>query len=510
MTHDGEPRAISLYQALRALPEGEWHAALKALSPDRPDLHDIVLGMLGRGTPGLDEDAPTELRAIPHDEKLQQGLERRLPPEYRAVRELGRGGMGVVYLAERVSESSDRRSGRVAIKVLAGNVFTRDVVMAIEQELESLLRLDQLGTVPRVIDYRLDVADGGYIATEYVDGWSLEHFVRDAGAKLSDRLQIFADVVDSIARVHSHGIVHRDIKPSNILIRRQRGPHGWSHVVIDFGLSLDRLRAPSAAFPPAGTIWFMSPEHQTDPKRVGVRSDIYSLGKTLLWLLHEGVPEIIAPLPPFPSAVQTLLGPPGCRMIEGVISRCLMHNPIDRFQSANELVEALGEVKALLTRGPSRSREPTTRRRSLNLDVLGVDRSTREVFREGDCVLLILEANHAAVAALAMRTPSGDWLRLCPGPNDEPLALSRGVRTEYPAQAQRFVIELSMGPGEYTFVGATFSRPGDALDVVRDPRLLGTIETAAGRRKDASSPTPLATITRGISVVARTDRSATG
>jgi serine/threonine protein kinase len=503
----GQPaRAILLYGDLRRLPPREWKAELDRRAPGLAELHDVVLKMLeeeltAAGPPLREDVAP---RSAATSTALTD-----LPPEYRILRELGRGGMGVVYLAEHRAHRGSEQGRHVAVKVLQRSILTRHGAEAIRRELETLLRLDQVGTIPRVIDFRIDDVEGGYIASEYVDGWSLEHFVRDASAPLGDRLRLFADIVDTIARVHAHGIVHRDIKPNNILVRRHRGPNGWSHVVIDFGLSLDRMHNPFATPPPAGTLAFMSPEHRKEPDRIGVRSDIYSLGTTLLWLLHERVPETFGTLPSFPSAVQDLLGQHGCRTIHGVISRCLMHNPIDRFQSANELLESLGEVPASLARGPVKSRGPTAQRRSLDLDVLGIDRSTREVFRVDDCVVLLLVANHAAVAAIAMRTPSGEWLRICPDPNDEPLALSRGVRTEYPGRAQRFVINLAMGPGEYTFVAATFARPDHALEAVRDPAFLETLEATSSRRKDAASQTILATATCSVRVVASADRSST-
>ncbi len=216
--------------------------------------------------------------------------------EFEIVRELGRGGMGVVYLAFQESLRRD-----VALKVLALNpAIGARAVERFRREARSAGRLVHPGIV-HVLS--VGEAEGSmYIAMEYVEGATLaEHLrvpartaipgwqlgqVRDRGypARVAG---LVAEVADALHFAHQNGVIHRDIKPGNVLMDPQGHPH-----VLDFGLAKD-LGDASISLPGdlAGTPYYMSPE-QALAKRIGVdhRTDVYSLGVVLYELLTGARP----------------------------------------------------------------------------------------------------------------------------------------------------------------------------------------------------------------------------
>jgi len=194
---------------------------------------------------------------------------RALAPDFVLEREIGRGGMGVVYLG--VDVKLDRP---VAIKVLPEHLAgVPEVRERFLREARTAAKLSHPSIVPI---YRADETDGVvFIVMAYVDGASLaERITAQTVMPMRELARILRDVALALDYAHAHGVVHRDIKPENILVERASG-RAW---VTDFGIArLAEAKPLTATGQVLGTVHYMSPE-QISGEPVDGRSDLYSLG----------------------------------------------------------------------------------------------------------------------------------------------------------------------------------------------------------------------------------------
>jgi serine/threonine protein kinase len=276
---------------------------------------------------------------------------------YTIVRELGRGGMGRVYLA------TDARLGRtVALKALPPRL-TRDPVG--RERLRREARASAALTHPGICTvYALEELDGDlFIATEFVDGHPLREEI--AGGRRpppGDVMQTARDLSAALASAHMKGITHRDLKPENVM----RAKDGRLKI-LDFGLALTEDDAASGATPAgggpqtpglrharmtgpgalAGTPAYMAPE-QLNGQTVGVRADVFAFG-VLLYEYACGTHPFDAPTP-LGVAARVLESdvPPIDRLrpdlpakLCDIVERCMRKSPPERFASAVEIAEAL-------------------------------------------------------------------------------------------------------------------------------------------------------------------------
>jgi TolB-like protein len=264
-----------------------------------------------------------------------------LADHYTLERELGRGGMATVYLAQDLKHSRP-----VAVKVLRPDVTEALGATQFLREIRIAARL----THPNI----LSVHDSGkaagllYYVMPYVSGDTLrERLRREGQLPLDDALRIAREVADALSYAHGEGVVHRDIKPENILF-------GAGHAMVaDFGIA----KAMSAAAGDEsisnrfvlGTPTYMSPEQATGSDIVDARSDVYSLG-CLLYEMLAGEPpftgataQVIASKhvrQPVPSLLA--LRPDLPRWVQTVVERAMAKLPADRFQTATAFTSALG------------------------------------------------------------------------------------------------------------------------------------------------------------------------
>ena len=281
-------------------------------------------------------------------------LRRRLDGRYAVERELGRGGMGAVYLAR------DQRLDRpVALKVLpaevAGDPSLRERFL---RETHTAASFSHPNIVPV---HSVEEQEGLLaFAMGFIEGESLAERVERAGpldARATVRL--LQDIGYALAYAHGRRVVHRDIKPENIMLERATG----RALLMDFGISRPVAggAAPGAQGAPAltrvgevvGTPEYMSPE-QAAGDTVDGRSDLYSLGLVALFGLTgkpafsgNSIPQILArqlteAAPPAQSIRPDLPAP-----LAAAIDRCLAKEPAARFQSAEELVEAIDQASLL-------------------------------------------------------------------------------------------------------------------------------------------------------------------
>jgi len=260
-----------------------------------------------------------------------------LAGRYSIDRELGRGGMGIVYLAREVH--LDRP---VAIKLLPPE---RAADATLKDRFLREARLAAKLSHPNIIPIHAVDDSGGFVyyVMAFVDGETLAERVRTRGpVSASDGTRILREAAWALAHAHSHGLVHRDVKPDNILLE-----HGTGRALVaDFGIAA--ATGVVATDGVSGTPEFMSPE-QALGKELDARSDIYGLGATAFYAFSGRLPfegrtptEVLAKhvteaAPPLGS-----LGLAVPRKVALIVDRCLAKEPDHRPANADALAEQLG------------------------------------------------------------------------------------------------------------------------------------------------------------------------
>jgi serine/threonine-protein kinase len=265
-----------------------------------------------------------------------------LEGQYDLEREIGRGGMGIVYLARDV-----RLDRRVAIKTLPPHLAKDPVVgERFLREARTAGRLSHQHIVPI---HRADELGGhAFFVMGYVDGESLAQRVRDRG-RIDPReiVRELRDVADALGYAHSRGVIHRDVKAENILLDGATG----RALVTDFGIARLAEAAPlTATGQVLGTVYYLSPE-QVSGDVVDARSDIYSLGVVGYFALAGRFPfdahlasavliaHVTKAAPPLHTVSQDTP-----RELCDVIDRCLAKDPRERFQNCAELSSSLSSI----------------------------------------------------------------------------------------------------------------------------------------------------------------------
>jgi serine/threonine protein kinase len=208
---------------------------------------------------------------------------------YRLVRQLGEGGMGVVYHAHQLQPF--RRD--VALKIIKPGMDSKQVIARFEGERQALAMMGHVN-IARVFDAGTTTSGLPYFAMELVDGIPITRYCDSKRLTVRERIDIFIPVCHAIQHAHQKGIIHRDIKPSNILVTEQDGKPVAK--VIDFGLAKALGHGLSDATMTnlgtvVGTLQYMSPEQaELSRQDVDTRSDIYSLGVVLYELMTGTTP----------------------------------------------------------------------------------------------------------------------------------------------------------------------------------------------------------------------------
>lgn len=258
---------------------------------------------------------------------------------------VGGGGMGAVF------RGRDLTLGRtVAIKVLSQEHIDGDMIRRFRHEAESAAKLDHPG-IPHV--YFLGEQDGWYfIVFEFIEGKNIRDYVAQQGPlSIPQTIVYLADIAEALQHASSRDVVHRDIKPSNVLVTEDDGAK-----LVDMGLArteqiqstADDLTATGVTL---GTFDYISPEQAADPRSADTRSDIYSLGCTLYFMLTGKPPfphgtmlqkvlSHTSESPPDPNEVRSDIPP----QLTDLLARMLAKQPEHRFQDATEL---LGEILLL-------------------------------------------------------------------------------------------------------------------------------------------------------------------
>src|SRR6266516_2019195 len=336
---------------------------------------------------------------------------------YRIESLLGMGGMGEVYVAR------DERLGRkIALKLLPEHLTADETQLS---RFKSEARAASALNHPNILTVYEIGAEGNrqFIATEFIEGMTLRASLACGKIKLHAALEIAVQVASALAAAHETGVVHRDIKPENIMLR----PDGYAKV-LDFGIAKLTEQRPASDHYEVGTTAvlqtrpglvlgtgrYMSPE-QTRGQKVDARSDIWSLGVVLY--------EVVGGIPPFPgetpsdciASILTTEPPPLSGVLsdvplklESILQKALRKNSDERYQTINEMLADLRNLKGELEADGS---SPQTKARAESI--------VSKIKRHKRGMLLTL----VAILAAAAFAYSFFFVAPAPSPNEKSIAV---------------------------------------------------------------------------------------
>jgi serine/threonine protein kinase len=294
--------------------------------------------------------------------------------DFEILRELGRGGMGVVYQARHV-----HLNRIVALKmVLAGQFANQEEIQRFDEEARSAAALDHPGIVALFETGRCDGQP--FFSMAYVQGPSLSQILEAGPLPPLAAVRLFRKIVSAVSYAHEHGVIHRDLKPANILLEesgqvsggvaRGADPSLLNPKITDFGLA-KRMGDEShltASGQLLGTPLYMSPEQASGRTReIGPPADIYALG-AILYVMLTGRPpfasdnpvevilQVLESDPPLPRRLR----PEIPADLECICLKCLEKQPGDRYATAADLAEDLDRY---LRREPIEARSPSPAQR---------------------------------------------------------------------------------------------------------------------------------------------------
>ncbi len=359
MTNGTQRLIRELFDEASGLPASERQGWVQARAEGNSEVISSVMRLLkAAGASGQGFLAePAWKRESP---ALQEGM---MIGPYRVLRELGAGGMAVVYLTMRSDEVYRRLA---ALKVIRPELRENPLKDRFLQERKILARLDH-PNIARIIDGGT-TADGlPYFVMDYVDGEPLDEFCRNTRATMEQRLNLFRQTCEAVQYLHDNDVLHRDLKPANILVT-----HNGQVKLLDFGVSKlgGEFSTTVTTGLPVLTAGYASPE-QISSAKVTATSDVYSLGVVLYELLTGvrplkldglNLPEILATIttqvPARPSTQQPLPeeADPGRTLaairprlsgdLDSILLMALRKEPERRYHSAAEFAADIERFQA--------------------------------------------------------------------------------------------------------------------------------------------------------------------
>lgn len=354
-------------------------------------------------------------------------------PGYLIQRELGRGGMGLVFLA--VDQRTQRQ---VALKILPPHLVTPVSARRFQREGRALQAIQH----PHIVSvFDVGAKDGNhFIAMEYVKGGPLSRLMRDypSGLPLQDAVRFGSEVGSALLCIHERGMTHRDLKPGNVML----GEDGKTKL-LDFGLvQVDGLTMLTATGNIVGTPKYMSPE-QCHGTPLDSRSDIYSFGILLYEMLtgrtpfqSESVYELLELQKTGVPIAPSRLNPRLPAELEQAVLHCLEKNPQNRPQSLRQVLEILqpgtaGPSAQPAAKAATRASSSQNRRRTLRRTAMYL-----LLFAGIGLAVVGFTSNSDRVEALRERVL--DLIRPIPSPADESLRNRLRDRFEALTRAEEF------------------------------------------------------------------------
>jgi WD40 repeat protein/serine/threonine protein kinase len=327
-----------------------------ALESERALRTGAGLEAMMRAAPAATESAAPAAPVVDRGDLLRSAPHV-LSGQYRILRVIGEGGMGVVYEAEQLIP---RRS--VALKAIRSAFASRHMLRRFEQEAHILGRLHHPG-IAQIYEAGAAAPDSGdraFFAMELVLGLPLTLHAEQSGLSLRERIELMVKVCDAVQHAHQRGVIHRDLKPSNILVDATGQPK-----ILDFGVariedadpveSAQRTRAGQLI----GTLPYMSPEQVSgDASEVDTRSDVYALGVLFFELLtgkhphpvgSRSLPQMLIVIRDEDAPRLSSIDPKLAGDIDAIGAMALARDKLRRYPSAAELA---GDLRRFLDGAP--------------------------------------------------------------------------------------------------------------------------------------------------------------
>jgi non-specific serine/threonine protein kinase/serine/threonine-protein kinase len=320
-------------------------------------------------SPQADEREGFLLREDAEADDLDPWLGQILGP-FQLEKMLGRGGMGVVYLARRISGGFNQS---VAIKLIARHLSTGPAVRQFNLERDALARLEHKN-IARLLDAGVTAEGTPFVAMEYIEGQRLDEVCDDPSVSLEEKLRLIVQLCDAVTYVHRNLILHRDLKPGNVMVTDE-----GLVKLLDFGTV--KLLGPAAdtnsemtqlGMRPM-TLRYASPEH-IEGKVISTSADVYSLGMILYRVVAGRLPEAVsglsveeyvrqlrdAPIRP-PSEVRNSAKQPMDKDLDAIVMKAIRFEPEKRYGSGDELA---ADILRCLQQRPVAARRGTWRYRA--------------------------------------------------------------------------------------------------------------------------------------------------
>ena len=353
---------------LAAAGDGPLRSAVEellVLAEEWEDLLETPVELAGDISWGKLLDSLKTQADFPESSAMQDRTGERLGP-YRLLRQIGRGGMATVYLAERADGQWEQQ---VALKVIRRGLDTDDTIRRFLGERQILSSL-QHPNIARLLGGGSTEDDLPFLVLEYVDGVPITDWVSREALSLADRIRLFLQVVDAVAYAHGRLVVHRDLKPSNVYVARD-----GQVKLLDFGVAklLEPERHPHHPVTRHGpaplTPLYASPE-QLRGEQVSVASDVFQLGALLFRILTGERPfqdsdvraRLRGTIQPVPRPSAMVTDAALARSLRGdvdtIVSKALEFTPSDRYPSAERLA---ADLRSHLQRRPISARPASVR-----------------------------------------------------------------------------------------------------------------------------------------------------
>ena len=296
MTPERWAELRALVETAMAMPTGERVSFLRSNLADDTMLHEAEQLL------GFEAEASAMFSVDGWKQRSQMGageanLDGATLGSYRLIRELGRGGMGTVYLAER---SDGLYQQRVALKVMQEGIVTPRLVERFRDERQILARLSHPG-IARLLDGGVMPDGRPYLVMEFVDGIPVDRYCDENKLSIEARLQLFLKVAEAVQAAHQQLILHLDLKPANILVTQAGDPF-----LLDFGIARILTEADAGSRMAEMTMRLMTPRYaspeQAGGTPLGVGSDVFSLATLLYRLLTGKLPYGIEEATPLEAA----------------------------------------------------------------------------------------------------------------------------------------------------------------------------------------------------------------
>jgi serine/threonine protein kinase len=366
-----------------------------------------------------------------------------LHDRYKVEKRIGKGGMGIVYLAEHVLL---RR--KVALKTLSERAFASDELIArFHREATAAAAVGNEHVVGVTDMGQLD--DGSYfVVLEYLDGIEVAHAVAEDGPfKVRRAARLIMQLCEALTAVHAAGIVHRDLKPENLFLVEKNGDRDFLKV-LDFGVCKARgserfgERPLTRTGASLGTPQFMAPEQIENSAAADARTDIYAAGAILFFVLtgrpafdDSALPRLFMRICSEPPPPIRASRPELPEELEAVIARAMARDPDDRFQSSEELRVALEPFATGDTPFESAQTqiiEPSAKQLVppvTTLELLPRPRITLKRVAQG-VVLALLVGAALAASALTSRTPESNVRTAAPQSTEPSVQLDLSPATD--------------------------------------------------------------------------------